>query len=87
MKYLVDTNVFIDCLKGKKAANDFLKSNLESVYYSVITYTEILAGATDRELPTIIGLMSIIIFLLRKMPESFKENILKAIIWELPMQL
>lgn len=51
-KYLIDTNIFIDHLKGKEPAKKTLKSLSEAgeVYYSVVTRIELLAGIREKEI-------------------------------------
>src|SRR5438093_9043876 len=50
LKLLVDTNVFIDCLKGLPRAKSFFQSlDPAAVYFSTITLAELLAGAKPEE--------------------------------------
>lgn len=48
---LIDTDILINFLRGRKAARDFLLNNLEeSVFYcSAITVAEIFSGMKDHE--------------------------------------
>ncbi|MCR4432245.1 MAG: type II toxin-antitoxin system VapC family toxin [Tepidanaerobacteraceae bacterium] len=60
-KYLIDTNIFIDHLKGKKAAKETLKSLSEAgeVYYSVVTRIELLACIREKETEDVENLLEI----------------------------
>lgn len=44
MNYLIDTDIIIDWLHGKKSATNFFKETKEVFYYSSITRKEILTG-------------------------------------------
>ena len=54
-KYIVDTDVIIDLLKGNELAkNLFLELSYNEIYVSVITVAELLAGArNDKEIEII----------------------------------
>lgn len=58
---LVDTDVLIDHLRGLEPAKRFLRGRRESgdsLYCSVITYAELLAGARSREEPLLRALLA-----------------------------
>lgn len=44
---LVDTNVFVDCLRGHLAAADFLERNADRILLSAIVVAELYAGARN----------------------------------------
>lgn len=49
---LIDTNVFVDHLRGKNEATEFLKgciNKYDIVYYSVITRIELMTGMRQNE--------------------------------------
>lgn len=47
MNYLIDTDVLIDWLRGKKSAARFFRETKGVFYYSSITKKELLAGCRD----------------------------------------
>jgi hypothetical protein len=56
MFVLIDTNIFVDHLRGKEEAAEFLQACIdkyETVYYCVITCIELMAGMRQNELPVI----------------------------------
>ena len=52
MFILIDINIFVDHLKGRNEATEFLKdciNKYDTVYYSVITRIELMAGMRQSE--------------------------------------
>jgi len=47
MNYLIDTDILIDWLRGKKFAARFFRETKGILYYSSITRKELLAGCND----------------------------------------
>jgi predicted nucleic acid-binding protein len=62
MFVLIDTNIFVDHLRGKEEAAEFLQACIdkyETVYYCVITRIELMAGMRQNELPVINELLGV----------------------------
>ena len=48
----VDTNIFVDLLRGQEEANDFLEKHLKSIKVSLIVKLELIDGLeSKREIP------------------------------------
>lgn len=59
---LIDTNIFVDHLRGRDKATDFLQeciNKYETVYYSVITRIELMAGMRHNEVSFINELLAV----------------------------
>lgn len=59
---LIDTNIFVDHLRGKEEAAEFLQACIdkyETVYYCVIARIELMAGMRQNELPVINELLEV----------------------------
>lgn len=54
MKVLLDTSIFVDCLRGQQIAKEFLKKiKVDEVYYSAITEAELFSHHTCKDLNTV----------------------------------
>ena len=49
VKYLVDTDVLIDFLRGNAKAKQFIKTNFDSIMLSTITIAELYSGVREGE--------------------------------------
>ncbi|EDM24826.1 PIN domain protein [Lentisphaera araneosa HTCC2155] len=63
-KYLVDTCIIIDFLRGKEGAKEFISNELENICISVVTVAELYAGvkgkSEETQLGSFLGLFSMI---------------------------
>jgi predicted nucleic acid-binding protein len=63
-KYLVDTCIIIDFLRGKDGAKNFIANELDNIHISVVTVAELYAGVKGKneetQLGSFLGLFSII---------------------------
>ena len=63
-KYLVDTCIIIDFLRGKDGPKEFIANELDNIHISVVTVAELYAGVKGKneetQLGSFLGLFSII---------------------------
>lgn len=48
-KYLIDTNIFIDALRGQEISANFLRANYSNSVVSYITFNELIQGADNKK--------------------------------------
>jgi predicted nucleic acid-binding protein len=62
-KFLVDTNIIIDFLRGKGGAKEFISEEIDNIHISVVTVAELYAGvkgkSEEAQLGGFLGLFTI----------------------------
>jgi predicted nucleic acid-binding protein len=54
-KYLLDTCIVIDFLRGKQSSKEFITKELDNIFISVITVAELYAGVRSKKEETQLG--------------------------------